>query len=72
MPTPTLVSKTGSPIIELEQWVNSKNDPALSALFLEHLQVFTSGKEHVPTENPAIDSMFDQFFAETNQELVMQ
>ena len=66
----TLVSKTGAPVVELIDWVKSKNNPAITALFETHLAIFRSGQELAPGDNPALDNMFDQFFAETNQELV--
>jgi hypothetical protein len=66
----TLVSKSGQAIIELWAWVASKNDPALAALHEEHVRRFKAGNPHSPMENAAIDDMFNQFFEETNQELV--
>ena len=66
----TLVSKSGGAVIELADWVRTKNDPAITALFAVHEQVFNSGRELQPNENPALDGMYNQFFAETNQELV--
>jgi|LauGreDrversion4_2_1035121.scaffolds.fasta_scaffold11797_2 hypothetical protein len=72
MTTSTLVSKTGAPIIELWAWVQSKNDPALTALHDQHVAAFQAGTKYTPMENPAMDNMFNQFFAETNQELVTQ
>ena len=65
-----LISKTGAPVIELGDWVASKNDPAITALFETHLRKFYAGQEIVPLENPQLDAMYNQFFAETNQELV--
>ena len=71
LPTlPTLVSKTGAPVVSLMDWVNSKNDPALTALFNEHSAIILAGQPVVPMANPAMDDMFNQFLAETNQELV--
>jgi len=72
MAIPTLVSKTGAPIIELWAWVNSKNDPALTALHEQHVAAFQAGNKYTPMENPAMDNMFNQFLTETNQELVEQ
>lgn len=66
----TLVSKTGGPVIELHDWVKTKNNPALDALFEQHAQVFFSGRDLQPLERPELDAMYNQFFAETNQELV--
>lgn len=65
-----LISKTGAPVVELETWVKSKNDARLNALFAEHLVNFAAGKTLAPMENLEMDAMFNQFFAETNQELV--
>jgi hypothetical protein len=65
-----LISKTGAPVVELGVWVNSKNDPAITALFEAHLRKFNAGQEIVPLENPQLDAMYNQFFAETNQELI--
>lgn len=65
-----LISKTGAPTIELGDWVITKNDPAINALFEEHLRKFTAGQKIVPMENPQLDTMYNQFFTETNQELV--
>jgi hypothetical protein len=70
MTTPTLVSKSGAEVIQLADWVASKNDPAITELFNQHLAMFQANTPHVPMVNPAMDSMFDQFFADTNQELV--
>jgi hypothetical protein len=70
MTTPTLVSKSGTTVIQLADWVASKNDPAITELFYQHLAMFQANTPHVPMANPAMDGMFDQFFAETNQELV--
>ena len=64
-----LYSKTGAPVIELGDWIKIKNDPALNELFNTHVQIFMSGKKLGPGENPALDNMYNQFFAETNQEL---
>ena len=72
MTTPTLVSNTGAPIVELWTWVNSKNDPALTALHEEHVRIFQAGGKINPMENPAMDNMFNQFLAETNQRLVTE
>lgn len=66
----TLISKTGSPVIELSDWVRTKNSPALDALYAIHVEIFESGRQLRPLENPALDNMYNQFFAETNQELV--
>lgn len=70
MATQTLVSKTGAPVVELFDWVQSKNNPAFTALFDMHVQMFTDGQDHIPGANTAMDDMFNQFFAETNQEIV--
>jgi hypothetical protein len=65
-----LISKSGAPVVELETWVKSKNDAKLNALFAEHVANFAAGKTLAPQENLDMDAMFNQFFAETNQELV--
>jgi hypothetical protein len=65
-----LISKTGAPVVELGDWVAAKNDPAFTALFETHLRKFNTGQQVVPMENPQLDAMYNQFFAETNQELV--
>jgi hypothetical protein len=65
-----LISKTNGPVMELGDWVITKNDPAINTLFEEHLRKFTAGQEIVPLENPQLDAMYNQFFTETNQELV--
>ena len=70
MATNTLVSKTGAPVVELFSWVQSKNNPAFTELFNIHSQMFAAGQEHVPGANLAMDDMFNQFLAETNQEIV--
>jgi hypothetical protein len=65
-----LISKTGAPIVELGNWVATKNDPAITALFQIHLKKYNTRQEVVPLENPELDAMYNRFFAETNQELV--
>ena len=65
-----LVSNAGQPVIELGDWVASKNSPELNALFQQHLVNFDAGKEPIPGENPALDALYEQFFAETNQTMV--
>jgi hypothetical protein len=65
-----LISKTGAPVIELGEWVTSKNDPAITAVFEIHLTKFLAGTGIRPLENPELDALYNQFFAETNQELV--
>lgn len=72
MTTPTLVSKSGAPVIQLSDWVASKNDTAITELFIQHLAMWESNTPHSPGANPAMDNMFNQFFTETNQELVTQ
>jgi len=72
MTTSTLVSNSGAPIVALWDWITAKNDPALTALHEEHVINFNAGRKYVPMENPAMDNMFNQFLAETNQTLVTE
>jgi hypothetical protein len=65
-----LISNTGAPVIELGDWVASKNDPAMTALFETHVGLYTSGQTIAPLQYPQLDAMYNQFFAETNQKLV--
>lgn len=65
-----LISKTGAPVVELGDWVAAKNDPAITALFETHMRKFNTRQPIIPLENPQLDAMYNQFFSETNQELI--
>ena len=66
----TVISKSGAPSIDIPAWVASKEDPELSALLALHEERLASGVEFVSLENLAMDSFYNQYLAETNQELV--
>jgi hypothetical protein len=65
-----IISKSGAPIITIPDWVAGKEDPAMSALLALHEERITSGNEFVALENLAMDEFYNQYLAETNQELV--
>ncbi len=72
MAVPTLVSMSGAEVIQLADWVASKNDPAITELYNQHVAMFHANIPHEPMANPAMDNMFGQFFVETNQQIVNQ
>jgi hypothetical protein len=66
----TVISKSGAPIIDIPSWVSSKGEPELSALLALHEERLLAGGEFAPLENLAMDNFYNQYLAETNQELV--
>ena len=64
-----LISKSGAPIVDIPTWVASKEDPELAALLALHEERLASGVEFAPLENLAMDNFYNQYLAETNQEL---
>jgi adenylate kinase family enzyme len=61
----TTISKTGAPVIELGDWVITKNNPEFTALMEQHAAQMEA---NAIVPNPAFTAMVEQFFAETNQE----
>jgi hypothetical protein len=60
------VSAAGAAVVELGQWVASKNDTAKTALLDEHV---ASG---LTLQSAEFNEMVNQFLAETNQSIVSE
>ena len=64
---PTIVSKTGQPVVELGDWVDAQANPAYSALMTAHAEQMAAGAI-VPSAE--FDAMFVAFMTATNQEVI--
>lgn len=61
-----VVSLTGAPIVQLKEWVDSKNDPAFLALWQRHFDATLQGLPGLGGV-PEMDAFYAQFLIETNQ-----
>lgn len=60
-----LLSLTGAPLIQLKEWIDTKDDPTLLPLWERH---FAAEAQGVSLANdPLMHNLYTQFLTETNQ-----